>query len=101
MPAPRHRRVRAHNPWDSPGRVDLRLEVPAWTDRALCAEIGVEPYFNNYERAKASCLGCPVLNECLEWALGFDEWMDQYGIFGGTSPSERKRLRREREQVAA
>lgn len=101
MPAPRHRRVRGHNPWDSPGRVDLRLEVPDWTQDALCAEIGVEPYFNNFGRAKASCLTCPVINECLEWALSFDEWTDQHGIFGGTTPSERKQLRRERAEEAA
>lgn len=101
MPTPRHRRIQAYSPWSDAGRVDLHLEVPGWTTDALCAEIGVEPYFNNYERAKASCRTCPVLNDCLEWALGFDEWADQHGIFGGTSPSERKLLRREREQVAA
>lgn len=101
MPSSRRRSIKAHSPWESPGRVDLRLEVPTWTKDALCAEIGVEPYFNNYERAKASCRGCPVINECLEWALNFNEDTDRYGIFGGTSPAERKKLRQERERVAA
>jgi hypothetical protein len=101
MPAPRHRRVHGHSPWDTPGRVDLRLEVPTWTTDALCAEIGVEAYFNNYVRAKASCLTCPVINECLEWALTFDDQADQHGVFGGTSPSQRKKLREQRIKEAA
>lgn len=101
MPAPRQRRVHGHSPWDSPGRVDLHLEVPGWARDALCAEIGVEVYFNNYVRAKAACRTCPVVNECLEWALTFDDDTDQYGIFGGLSPADRKKLREHRNKIGA
>lgn len=41
--------------------------------------------------AKAVCAGCPVREDCLEFALalGLD-----YGVFGGLSASERRALRR-------
>mgnify|MGYP003340166877 CR=1 FL=1 len=38
---------------------------------------------------------CPVRHDCLEYALRFDSDED-YGIFGGTTPSERRLIRRER-----
>lgn len=104
MPAPRHRRIHGHSPWNNSGRVDLRLEVPDWTRDALCAEIGVEVFFSNNagdhatRQAKQACARCPVRTKCLEMALDFDEWNDQYGVFGGTGPKERRVLRRARAQ---
>lgn len=84
MPALRHRR--SHSPWDGPGRVDLRLEVPAWTKDALCAQVGVEVFFSDHRReddalaqAKRICRACPVQDQCLEWALSFSQRNDQYG----------------------
>ncbi|MFI6530782.1 WhiB family transcriptional regulator [Streptomyces uncialis] len=42
--------------------------------------------------AKAVCSGaCPVLEQCLRWALDTDQ---QYGIWGGTTPGERRAMRR-------
>ncbi|MEM7323501.1 MAG: WhiB family transcriptional regulator [Actinomycetota bacterium] len=41
--------------------------------------------------AKAVCAGCVVRAECLEWALATRE---RFGIWGGTSERERRRLRR-------
>lgn len=40
--------------------------------------------------AKAVCAGCPVREDCLEFALtlGLD-----YGVFGGLAASERRALR--------
>lgn len=109
MPAPRHRRISAHSPWDNPGRVDLRLEVPTWTRDALCAEIGVEAFFadgqgdQTMRHAKQACGGCPVQTQCLEWALTFEPWQDAHGVFGGTTPTERQaiRLSRGQQEVAA
>lgn len=40
------------------------------------------------DEAKAICEGCPVIKECL--AVGLSE---DFGIWGGTSPAERKRMR--------
>lgn len=104
MPRPRHRRIHGHNPWDSPGRADLHLEVPDWTKNALCAEIGVEVFFAEKQgdqsgrQARQACAGCPVKTQCLEWALTFEPWQDMYGVFGGTGPRERRAIRLEREK---
>lgn len=43
------------------------------------------------ERAKAICRICPVRSACLEWALAANE---RTGIWGGTTPNERRALRR-------
>lgn len=104
MPAIRHNRIHGHSPWDNTGRVDLRLEVPDWTKDALCAEIGVEAFFadgqgdHTVRDAKQACVGCPVRTNCLEWALTFAPWQDMYGVFGGTTPMERRAIRHSREQ---
>ena len=41
--------------------------------------------------AKAVCRRCPVLTECLGWAL---ESGQDFGVWGGTSEDERRALRR-------
>lgn len=47
--------------------------------------------------AKELCNQCDVKNECLEAALERDE---KFGIWGGLTERERKRLRRSRRQNA-
>lgn len=47
----------------------------------------------DYEVAKEVCAGCPVKEPCLEFALAGGE---KYGIWGGMSERQRRRLRRER-----
>jgi len=55
------------------------------------------------EEAKLVCLGkadgrpCPLLKECLEFALVNNE---RFGIWGGTDPDERKKIRRKRREVS-
>lgn len=48
--------------------------------------------------ARASCLGCTVIEECLELALRIEARRknSSHGIWGGTTPGERKTLLRER-----
>nr|MDQ3611070.1 WhiB family transcriptional regulator [Actinomycetota bacterium] len=41
--------------------------------------------------AKRICVGCDVKGDCLEYALGQDE---RFGIWGGLSERERRRLKR-------
>ncbi len=41
--------------------------------------------------AKRVCLSCDVRSECLEYALAHDE---RFGIWGGLSERERRRLKR-------
>jgi WhiB family redox-sensing transcriptional regulator len=43
--------------------------------------------------AKAVCRGCEVRDECLEYALDQGE---KFGIWGGLSERERRRVRRQR-----
>jgi WhiB family transcriptional regulator, redox-sensing transcriptional regulator len=49
-------------------------------------------------RAKAICSGCAVRRECLEFALSQNQI---YGIWGGTTLEDRKRVRRRRRRRAA
>jgi WhiB family redox-sensing transcriptional regulator len=66
-----------------------------WQERALCAETDPEAFFpekgGSTREAKKICTGCEVRAECLEYALGNDE---RFGIWGGLSERERRRLRR-------
>ena len=41
------------------------------------------------QRAKQICAGCPVVEECLSYALGMRE---QHGIWGGLNEVERREL---------
>ncbi|MGH9014639.1 MAG: WhiB family transcriptional regulator [Acidimicrobiia bacterium] len=68
-----------------------------WQERANC--LGVDPDLFFPERgastreAKSVCRGCEVRLECLEYALSHGE---KFGIWGGLSERERRRVRRER-----
>ena len=69
----------------------------AWRLDALCAETDPEAFFpekgGSTREAKRVCLGCSVRTECLEFALANDE---RFGIWGGLSERERRRVRLER-----
>ena len=66
-----------------------------WQDRALCAQTDPEAFFpekgGSTREAKKICLGCEVRAECLVYALAHDE---RFGIWGGLSERERRRLKR-------
>ena len=66
-----------------------------WWDRAACLCVDDEAFFperggSTYE-AKKLCKICPVKDECLEYALERDE---SWGVWGGTSEKERRKLKR-------
>jgi WhiB family redox-sensing transcriptional regulator len=44
------------------------------------------------ELAKAICQHCPARERCLDWALEANE---RHGVWGGTTPLERARMRRD------
>ena len=71
------------------------LEPPAWMGDALCAEVDPEVWFQDaggsVREAKAVCAKCTVTAECLDAALANNE---RYGIFGGLTERQRRRLRR-------
>ncbi len=66
-----------------------------WQDRALCSQTDPEAFFpekgGSTREAKKICQRCSVRSECLEYALGHDE---RFGIWGGLSERERRRLKR-------
>ena len=69
-----------------------------WRLDALCAETDPEAFFpekgGSTREAKRVCTGCDVRAECLEFALANDE---RFGIWGGLSERERRRLRLQRQ----
>lgn len=71
------------------------VEVLTWQERALCAQTDPEAFFpekgGSTREAKRVCLSCEVRVECLEYALSQDE---RFGIWGGLSERERRRLKR-------
>jgi WhiB family redox-sensing transcriptional regulator len=74
---------------------DLMEGDEQWQERALCAQTDPEAFFpekgGSTREAKRICLGCEVRGECLEYALAHDE---RFGIWGGLSERERRRLKR-------
>jgi WhiB family transcriptional regulator, redox-sensing transcriptional regulator len=66
-----------------------------WADSALCAQTDPEVFFPEKggitRPAKRICLGCPVRQECLDYALEHNE---RFGIWGGHSERERRRILR-------
>lgn len=71
-------------------------EALAWQTDALCAQTDPEAFFpekgGSTREAKRICDGCEVRSECLDYALANDE---RFGIWGGLSERERRKLRRE------
>lgn len=71
-------------------------EEEGWQERALCAQTDPEAFFpekgGSTREAKKICTGCEVKAECLEYALANDE---RFGIWGGLSERERRRIKRE------
>lgn len=67
-----------------------------WQDQALCAQTDPEAFFpekgGSTREAKRICQACGVRDECLEYALEHDE---RFGIWGGLSDRERRRLKRD------
>lgn len=91
----------------------LRSNSPVWFNedrpdkQAKCvlfpADSEYDPWYTEVEEeqddAKAVCNGlidgspCPLLEQCLEFAMTNNE---RFGIWGGMTPDERARLRKER-----
>jgi WhiB family redox-sensing transcriptional regulator len=69
----------------------------AWQARANCMGVDPELFFpergSSTREAKEVCRGCVVRIECLEFAIANSE---KFGIWGGMSERERRRVRRAR-----
>ena len=71
--------------------------VPDWQERGLCRQVDPDLFYpekgsglSSLRQARRICDRCPVKAECRQWALDQGE---VYGVWGGTSESERRRIR--------
>jgi WhiB family redox-sensing transcriptional regulator len=72
----------------------------AWLDQAACRDCDPEQFFPEpgeqakAAEAKAICASCQVRDQCLDLAVKAAGGLDHdQGVFGGTLPAERSRLR--------
>lgn len=74
-----------------------------WRADGVCRQVGGEVFYPekgdsvSTRAAKSVCMGCPVLVDCREYAL---EAREPFGIWGGMSARDRRRLRAERDRAA-
>jgi WhiB family transcriptional regulator, redox-sensing transcriptional regulator len=76
----------------------LSIHIPddPWRNEAACSTAADVDFFAsddaaNVRKAKAICASCPVFDDCLGFAI---ETNQSDGIWGGTTPGERVKLRR-------
>jgi len=71
-----------------------------WRQHAACLGQPVDRFFpedpNQYRNGVRLCEGCVVKGACLDEALQVPASIDRFGVFGGMTPPERRRLRSER-----
>jgi WhiB family redox-sensing transcriptional regulator len=76
-------------------RSDMVPPPDAWQERAACYGLDPEIFFPTSEEeaglALSYCSACQVREICLEWAIQNGE---RYGVWGGTTEQERRRLMR-------
>ena len=78
----------------------FELEQESWMLEGACSSMDSDLFFpigssmkamKQANEAKAICLECPVVNECLDYAIRTNQ---DSGIWGGTTEEERKSIRR-------
>ncbi len=75
----------------------LAIGQLSWQDYANCRGADADLFFPergaSTRKAKAICTACEVKDECLDFAIQNGE---KFGIWGGMSERERRRVRRAR-----
>lgn len=75
--------------------VDMTITKEEWLEQAVCAQTDPEAFFpekgGSTREAKSVCVTCPIVRECLQYALDHDE---RFGIWGGLSERERRKLKK-------
>ncbi len=80
------------------------MAVQAWRDDALCVGLPSEVFFpetmttNRFDAALKVCEKCKVQTQCLRLVIGLDDVDDRWGVFGGTTPRQRRVIRYELEK---
>ena len=90
--------------WDSTDKI-LGVDRPVWQSQSACRSAPDPAIFfpspgdtEALRAAKAMCGDCPVVQECLEYALSNNE---RYGIWGGKSTRERLLMLRAKRMLEA
>jgi WhiB family redox-sensing transcriptional regulator len=85
-----------------PAQVIVAPDDPAeleWQDKALCAEVDPEIFYpekgGSVRDPKRICGLCEVREPCLDYALTHED-AGRFGIWGGTSERERRRIKASR-----
>lgn len=83
-------------------RATLAVTHASWMDAAACATSTVEFFPEggaaaDYKAPRAICAVCPSIEACLEYAVVNDI---DHGMWGGRTPTERRRIARERKAAA-
>ena len=102
MPAPRRRNERGSLPWATHRELPP-LNIPEWMEGARCRETDPEVFFppqgTSAKTAKKICMSCEERVTCLDWAL--ETGQDEFGVLGGKTPPQRRKLKREALTAAA
>nr|WP_277628330.1 WhiB family transcriptional regulator [Arsenicicoccus dermatophilus] len=78
--------------------------LPRLREDAVCATTDPELFYPQkgempkVRAAQQICRSCPAMVECREWAIAHGE---DHGVWGGTTPRERLRIRRDRAATTA
>ena len=65
-----------------------------WRLRGSCRDDDPDAWFSDATAAYAAfvCLGCPVIAQCLEAALAFETGAPRWGVWGGKTAEQRRRI---------
>ncbi len=80
------------------------IDPTPWADDAACVGLPTQWWYpeagdvrESVGYARIICGSCPVRQECLHTALSTPPGED-YGVWGGTTRQERKKIRQQREE---
>ena len=83
----------------------LEIQEEIWMDDALCKSSDTNVFFpvgmstkavKKIKKAIQVCNDCPVINDCLDYALRSNQ---DIGIWGGTTEEDRKYLRKKHKLI--
>lgn len=81
----------------------IKLDLPRawdWRDDSACRETDPELFFPigntgpgllQEQEAQRVCMGCPVIEQCLRWALDTGQ---EDGVWGGLTEDQRRSMKR-------
>jgi len=79
-------------------RQRMELSQTMWMDQAACKEEPSVKFFDHRQMdlGVAICQKCVVKKTCLQWRIDtVDPWDTDYGVWGGTTPAERDRIKQQ------